>query len=79
MRQRIKKQGAVLACSATAAKVRKNRSYCPQTLILWAIVVSGLSIYQGSRKECDDLCIQLRMKNQPADVVQVKTYGGLWR
>ena len=79
MRTRIKKQGAVLACSATAAKVRKNHSYCPQSLILWAIVVGGLSIYQGSRKECDDLCIQLRIKNQPAEVVQVKTLGGLWR
>ena len=79
MRTRIKKQGAVLACSATATNVRKNRSYCPQTLILWAIVVSGLSIYQGSRKDCDDLCIQLRMNNQPADVVQVHNYGGLWK
>jgi len=79
MRTRIKKQGAVLACSTCGTKVRKNRSYCPQSLILWAIVVSGLSIYQGSRKECDDLCIQLRLKNQPADVVQVKTYGGLWK
>ena len=79
MRQRIKKQGAVLACSARGTKVRKNRSYCPQTLILWAIVVSGLSIYQGSRKDCDDLCMKLRMQNQPAEVVQVKTQGGLWR
>jgi hypothetical protein len=78
MRTRIKKQGAVLACSATAAKVRKNRSYCPQTLILWAIVVGGLSIYQGSRKDCDDLCTQLRMKNQPAEVVQVHNHGGLF-
>lgn len=78
MRTRIKKQGAVLACSANGMKVRKNFGYCPQSLILWAIVVSGLSIYQGSRKDCDDLCIQLRMKNQPAEVVQVKTYGGLF-
>ena len=79
MRTRIKKQGAVLACSATSAKVRKNHSYCPQTLILWAIVVSGLSIYQGSKEECDDLCIQLRLQNQPAEVVQVHNHGGLWR
>ena len=79
MRTRIKKQGAVLAYSANGTKVRKNRSYCPQSLILWAIVVGGLSIYQGSRKDCDDLCIQLRMQNQPADVVQIKTLGGLWR
>ena len=79
MRTRIKKQGAVLACSATAAKVRKNRSYCPHTLILWTIVVGGLSIFQGSRKDCDDLCIQLRMQNQPADVVQVCNHGGLWK
>lgn len=78
MRTRIKKQGAVLACSATAAKVRKNHSYCPQSLILWAIVVGGLSIYQGSRKDCDDLCTQLRMKNQPAEVVQVHNHGGLF-
>jgi len=77
MRTRIKKQGAVLACSATAAKVRKNHGYCPQTLILWAIVVGGLSIFQGSRKDCDDLCIQLRLQNQPADVVQIKTLGRL--
>lgn len=79
MRKRIKKSGAVLACSAAGAKVAKNYGYSPKTLILWAIVVGGLSIYQGSRKDCDDLCIQLRMKNQPADVVQVKTYGGLWK
>ena len=79
MRTRIKKSGAVLACSAHDSNVKKNRSYCPQSLILWAIVVGGLSIYQGSRKDCDDLCVQLRMQNQPADVVQVKTYGGLWR
>lgn len=78
MRQRIKKQGAVLACSANGTKVRKNHGYCPQSLILWAIVVSGLSIYQGSRKDCDDLCIQLRMNNQPAEVVQVKTQGRLF-
>ena len=79
MRTRIKKQGAVLACSAHGSNMKKNRSYCPQTLILWAIVVSGLSIYQGSRKDCDDLCIKLRIKNQPAEVVRVKTCGGLWR
>ena len=79
MRQRIKKQGAVLACSAHGSNVKKNRSYCPQSLILWAIVVGGLSIYQGSKEECNDLCIQLRMKNQPADVVQVHNHGGLWR
>lgn len=78
MRQRIKKQGAVLACSAHGSNVKKNHSYCPKTLILWAIVVGGLSIYHGSRKECDDLCIQLRMKNQPAEVVQVKTQGRLF-
>lgn len=70
MRTRIKKRGAVLACSATATKVRKNFGYCPQSLILWAIVVCGLSIYQGSKKECDDLCIELRMRNQPAEVVR---------
>ena len=79
MRTRIKKQGAVLACSAAGANVKKNLGYCPKSLVLFAIVVSGLSIFQGSREECDDLCMQLRMKNQPADVVQVKTYGGLWR
>ena len=79
MRQRIKKSGAVLACSAHGSNVKKNHSYCPQSLILWAIVVGGLSIFQGSRKDCDDLCTQLRMKNQPAEVVQVKTCGGLWR
>jgi len=79
MRTRIKKSGAVLACSARGTKIRKNRGYCPQSLILWAIMVGGLSIYQGSRKDCNDLCIQLRMKNQSADVVQVKTCGGLWR
>ena len=78
MRQRIKKQGAVLACSATAAKVRKNLGYCPHSLILWAIVVGGLSIYQGSKEECNDLCIKLRMQNQPADVVQVKTHRRLF-
>lgn len=79
MRQRIKKQGAVLACSAAGSKVSKNSGYSPRTLILWAIVVSGLSIFQGSREECDDLCMQLRMKNQPAEVVQVCSHGGLWR
>ena len=78
MRTRIKKQGAVLACSAHGSNVKKNRSYCPQSLILWAIVVSGLSIYQGSKEECNDLCIMLRMQNQPADVVQVKTLGRLF-
>ena len=79
MRQRIKKQGAVLACSAVGSKVSKNSGYSPRTLILWAIVVSGLSIFQGSREDCDDLCMQLRMKNQPAEVVQVRNHGGLWR
>ena len=79
MRTRIKKSGAVLACHAAGAKAKKNLGYCPQSLILWAIVVGGLSIYQGSRKDCDDLCIQLRMQNHPADVAQVKTLGGLWR
>lgn len=79
MRTRIKKQGAVLACSAEGSKVSKNLGYSPRTLILWAIVVSGLSIFQGSHEECDDLCMQLRMKNQPAEVIQVRNHGGLWR
>ena len=78
MRTRIKKQGAVLACSAAGSKVSKNLGYSPKSLVLFAIVVSGMSIFQGSREDCNDLCMQLRMKNQPAEVVQVRNHGGLF-
>lgn len=78
MRTRIKKSTAVLACSAAGANVKKNLGYCPKSLVLFAIVVSGMSIFQGSREDCNDLCMQLRMKNQPAEVVQVRNHGGLF-
>lgn len=61
MRQRIKKQGAV----------KVGTGYCPKTVVLFAVVVAGVVLFQDTKKVCDDLCVQMRMHNQRAEVIKL--------
>lgn len=60
MRQRIKKLGAV----------KVGTGYCPKSVVLFAVVVAGTMIMRDVKKNYEDACIALRMKNVPAEVVK---------
>jgi hypothetical protein len=61
MRARIKKQGAV----------RVGTGYCPKVAVLWAVVVAGVVLFQDTKQVCDDLCVQMRMHNERAEVIKL--------
>lgn len=60
MRPRIKKLGAV----------KVGTPYCPTSVVLFAVVVAGTMIMRDIKQNCEDMCIALRMKNVPAEVVK---------
>lgn len=57
----------VLAASAAGMTFKKGNA--PKFLVLSAVVVGGIAIYVGSRQQCDDMAVAMRMHNQQAKVV----------
>lgn len=74
-RQRIIKSQCgrkyVLAASANGGQVCRRRAYNFKSIVLFAIAIGGVVSFQGTKSQCDDLCVALRMENVPAEVVRV--------
>ena len=69
MRTRINRS-RILAASSDGKSVRRNIA-CPKRIVLYAIVVAGVVLFQDTKQVCEDTCIQMRMKNVAADVVKL--------
>lgn len=69
MRTRINRS-RILAASSDGKSVHRNIA-CPKRIVLYAIVVAGVVLFQDTKQVCEDTCVQMRMKNVAADVVKL--------
>ena len=75
MRQRIIKKQAghqyVLAASCEGKSYKRRNAYNVAAVVLFSIIVGGTAIFNGTKKECDEYCVALRLRNVAAEVVKI--------